>query len=219
MLQGLINFLASGKSKFQLTGSILAKDPITGDVKELSALQDASGDWVLRTAAATQVAYDPDKDVYKIMRDNSKTRVYTILSERTIKSASFFVDNIELPDTAVGIHIICKIWGITGTIAVDEGISIRLRTGMDNVNGQSLVFDKTSTKFKEFTSPYTSGNTGIIVHPQASVLSTSWPTGYVKNYLLQESPLIGNSARIDVTISGTFEEGEGFDCEIGLMYL
>lgn len=55
----------AGENLVQLSGSIRAEDPATGNPVNVTAAQDGSGKWVLRTVDAAPFAYDPTTQTIK----------------------------------------------------------------------------------------------------------------------------------------------------------
>ena len=85
-------FTTSNPGHMQLSGSILAQDPATGDPVELTAIQDTSGNWVLRTVKAAEVAYNSDLDNFKYINDGWRNG--TIIGAQTI-TASTYVGSVN----------------------------------------------------------------------------------------------------------------------------
>ena len=106
----------------QLTGSILAKDPLTGDYKELSCVQDpGTGNWYLQTVDAAPFAYDEINDKIKVdtglnlsknvetiilfnNRETRSTTTQTVIVPSIVKYKSFDIMVSNLLDKPITVH-------------------------------------------------------------------------------------------------------------------
>ena len=106
----------------ELTGSILAKDPLTGDYKELSCVQDpGTGNWYLQTVDAAPFAYDEINDKIKVdtglnlsknvetiilfnNRETRSTTTQTVIVPSIVKYKSFDIMVSNLLDKPITVH-------------------------------------------------------------------------------------------------------------------
>jgi hypothetical protein len=77
-----------GNLGVKLAGSILAKDPATGETVEVTAVQDNDGEWVFRMVDASPVAYDQATDTIKTKSKKSLPAIQTLSQTVNITAGS-----------------------------------------------------------------------------------------------------------------------------------
>ena len=101
--------------KVSQNGSILAKDPTTGDYKELTATQDENGEYVLKIVDSAPWAYDETTQTFSVRTSLARTNLseYTLTTEDVPaggNSSTLIVDLIQefgcLPET-YGFELTC----------------------------------------------------------------------------------------------------------------
>jgi len=112
----------------QLSGSILAKDPISGVTKELTAMQDNDGNWVLRTVPAALFGYDPVDERWQTEVLNDVT-IANRTVEETILLADTEIRNITSTYKEISASLLNKYRDIEIVVksTLDQKVSISMR--------------------------------------------------------------------------------------------
>jgi len=131
-----------------------------------------------------------------------------VIGARAVRDSfeSFFVPPSTVPALARGVIITLVVYGVTGTFASGEGYQLELL---------EHAFGSTQAKKLASTLPSTvSGNQsgGIIkVYPGIEKID---------NHKYVDVPtIINNNFRVIFSVTGTFQAGEGIDCEVQLRWL
>ena len=86
---------ADGNVGVQLTGSILAKDPVSGEPKELAAIEDGDGNWVLKIVESAPAAYIDARNIIRVEAVEPKLVEIATFTDVEIPSASTYTDLIN----------------------------------------------------------------------------------------------------------------------------
>src|SRR5690625_2420896 len=134
------------------------------------------------------------------------SNVEDLVVAREIRDASV-ISHLAAPDGAIGFRAELSVYGSTGIF--EEGEGLRL-----------LYWDRTEKRGAFVNTYSTKPTTGsenreqhvIIIHP--SVINND-----EEDNLLLSNMVIGKAVRLQIDITGEFEEGEGFDCELTVRWL
>ena len=132
---------------------------------------------------------------------NVPVRESVSLLSRDIRSSSVTNQIIKVPTNAKGLVVYSRNYGVTGSFGDGEGLLIRLYSRAMNASFFRLETGRTTTSVQ---------TNQIIILPGVSV-GDAEPFG---NYVAISGLPLTNEYRFDLLITGTFNDGEGFDCEV-----
>ena len=84
----IINVDENGNVKVQQSGTIMALDPVTGEPKPVSVVEDNDGNYVLRTVDAAPFGYNRAKDAYKV-EYVEPYKIVTLANAVEVRSATY----------------------------------------------------------------------------------------------------------------------------------
>lgn len=119
---------------------------------------------------------------------------------------------IRIPFKARGFSIFATINGVTGTFEEGQGMGIRLFFITRE------TYSVVRTVYQMLTQRVTSGGGNILVHFSPDGVDENILHSRVLERLLTKSALPTPYMRVDLMIDGDFAEGEGFDCEMRIMW-
>lgn len=131
-----------------------------------------------------------------------------LLSRQIRSEREGFVDR-TVPDGAIGAVFVCQIYGRTGSFGANQGLSLRVYQSTDSrdVSGWRIWTDTTTTMNRPQM---------IYIYPGVSKQELTLQDGAdVKAASLPVHSML----RTEIVITGTFQEGEGFDCDAYVNWL
>lgn len=125
---------------------------------------------------------------------------------RSVRSAHTGFAVTDTPSWAKGVIVGCRIYGVTGTFGVDEGLKLSL------LNRGLFSFGTGTGTISTNVITSTENAPTIIMYPGIEPKSELPFNKVVKTVLTPKITILLN-------IKGTFEAGEGFDCEVLVKWL
>ena len=137
-----------------------------------------------------------------------KIEIEYLLSRQIRSEREGFVDRF-VPDGAVGAVFVCQIYGRTGSFGTNQGLSLRVYQSTDSrdVSGWRIWTDTTTTSNRPQMVYIYPGvdKQELTLQDEADVKVASLP--------------VHSMLRTEIVITGTFQEGEGFDCDAYVNWL
>ena len=137
-----------------------------------------------------------------------KIEIEYLLSRQIRSEREGFVDR-AVPDGAIGAVFVCQIYGRTGSFGANQGLSLRVYQSTDSrdVSGWRIWTDTTTTMNRPQMIYIYPGaaKQELVLQDEADVKVASLP--------------VHSKLRMQIYITGTFQEGEGFDCDVYVNWL
>lgn len=128
-----------------------------------------------------------------------------VVFERQILSQGDYFTSFVRPDNAKGVIIYFQVRGVTGTFGNDEGYRFRIRNhGMDPYPVWS----------NQYTNWITMHDRTHVYQMYPGISENSELDLYTRTESISVNLLPLKRFRINIEVKGTFDEGEGVDCEV-----
>lgn len=131
------------------------------------------------------------------------------LLDRSIRNTTTsFVDRY-VPNGAIGAVVVCQIYGRTGTFGSDNGLRLQVyqSTQENDVSAWGLMTERT-----------TSSNRPQVIYIYPGISHQELVISSGADVKVAGLP-VHSMLRVNLSINGTFEEGQGFDCDVYVNWL
>jgi hypothetical protein len=149
----------------------------------------------------------PYTGVYGEVTLSGKKREDVVVIERAVRTASPAATTaLTVPEGAVGVHINGRVYGSTGTFASGEGLKVYIAPrGFGGLSGAYGVV-----------------HSPVITSSEVSVQwapSAAQPEAGTLPRLMVVGAMLPIAFGLNFEISGTFEAGQGIDCELQVRWI